>query len=74
MSNERVTLRNLNPDVKGTWDCPVKAVDGWRPMGWVPVEEVAETPEEVTEVEAETPSEVAEPRPARKSREENKNG
>lgn len=62
MSGERVTLRNLNPDVRGTWDCPVAAVDGWRPMGWVPVDEEAETPE------------VVEPRPARKSREENKNG
>lgn len=56
--SERVTLRNTNQGVRGTWECPVKAVDAMRKYGWVAVDEVAVTPE-------------SEPGPARKSRKEN---
>lgn len=57
MDGDRVTLRNTNRDVQGTWDCSVGAVEAMRGYGWVPVDEEAETPE-------------TEPVPARKSRKE----
>ena len=55
MHGERRTLRHKNPDIE-PWDCPVGAVDAWRALGWVPVDEWVEP--------------VAEPRSARKSRKE----
>lgn len=40
---ERVTVRNTNSDVKGTWECPEGAVELLRGLGWVPVTETSET-------------------------------